>query len=111
VERFDKAKERFEEVTAQASGTKARGEKLDLIIADLKRQDGLVRQLAGKILQRALETEMDLHLGYEQHDPAGDNSGDGWNGHTFKTIPAENQGEVRAPKHSLSAASETMPGP
>jgi transposase-like protein len=38
-------------------------------------QGGLIKQLAGKIVQRALETEMDLHLGYEKH-PAGDYSGD-----------------------------------
>jgi hypothetical protein len=28
-------------------------------------QGGLIKQLAGRILQRALECEMDVHLGYE----------------------------------------------
>jgi hypothetical protein len=41
---------------------------------------GLIKQLTGKILQRALEWEMDLHAGYEKHDPAGDHSGDSRNG-------------------------------
>jgi transposase-like protein len=57
-------------------------------------QGGLVKQLTGKILQRALECEMDLHLGYEKHDPAGDHSGDSRNGHTEKTVFTENQEAV-----------------
>jgi transposase-like protein len=57
-------------------------------------QGGLIKQLTGKILQRALECEMDLHLGYEKHDPAGDNSGDSRNGHTEKTVFTEKQEAV-----------------
>jgi len=37
--------------------------------------DGLIKQLTGKILQRALEAEMTEHLGYEKNSTAGDNSG------------------------------------
>lgn len=54
-------------------------------------QDGLIKQLTGKILQRALECEMDLHLGYQKHDPAGDHSGDSRNGYTEKAVLTENQ--------------------
>jgi transposase-like protein len=57
-------------------------------------QDGLIKQLTGRILQRALECEMDLHLGHEKHDPAGDNSGDSRNGHSEKTALTENQETV-----------------
>jgi transposase-like protein len=39
-------------------------------------QDGLIKQLTGRILQRALEAEMTEHLGYEKNSNAGDNSGD-----------------------------------
>jgi transposase-like protein len=49
---------------------------------------GLIKQLTGKILQRALEAEMTEHLGYEKNSNAGDNSR---NGHTEKTVLLENQ--------------------
>jgi transposase-like protein len=53
--------------------------------------DGLIKQLTGKILQRALEAEMTEHLGYEKNSAAGDNSGNSRNGHTEKTVLMENQ--------------------
>src|SRR5215469_2170710 len=54
-------------------------------------QGGLIKQLTGRILQRALEAEMTEHLGYEKNSNAGDNSGNSRNGHTEKTILLENQ--------------------
>jgi len=54
-------------------------------------QNGLIKQLTGRILQRALEAEMTEHLGYEKHSGAGDNSGNSRNGHTEKTVLLENQ--------------------
>jgi len=54
-------------------------------------QDGLIKQLSGRILQRALEAEMTEHLGYEKNSSAGDNSGNSRNGHTEKTVLLENQ--------------------
>jgi transposase-like protein len=54
-------------------------------------QDGIIKQLTGRILQRALEAEMTEHLGYEKNSNTGDNSGDSRNGHTEKTVPLENQ--------------------
>jgi transposase-like protein len=54
-------------------------------------QDGLIKQLTGKILQRALEVEMTEHLGYEKNSNTGDNSGNSRNGHTEKTVLLENQ--------------------
>ena len=54
-------------------------------------QDGLIKQLTGRILQRALEAEMTGHLGYEKNSNAGDNSGNSRNGHTEKTVLLENQ--------------------
>jgi len=57
-------------------------------------QDGLIKQLTGKILQRALEVEMTEHLGYEKNSNSGDNSGNSRNGHTEKTVLLENQSTV-----------------
>jgi transposase-like protein len=54
-------------------------------------QNGLIKQLTGKILQRALEAEMTEHLGYEKNSNSGDNSGNSRNGHTEKTVLLENQ--------------------
>jgi transposase-like protein len=57
-------------------------------------KDGLIKQLTGRILQRALEAEMTEHLGYEKNSNAGDNSGNSRNGHTEKTVLLENQNAV-----------------
>jgi transposase-like protein len=57
-------------------------------------QDGPVKQLTGRILQKALEAEMTVHLGYEKNSSAGDNSGDSRNGYGERTICFENQGSV-----------------
>jgi len=54
-------------------------------------QNGLIKQLTGRILQKALEAEMTEHLGYEKNSNAGDNSGNSRNGHTEKTVLLENQ--------------------
>jgi len=54
-------------------------------------RDGLIKQLTGRILQRALEAEMTEHLGYEKNSNVGDNSGNSRNGYTEKTILLENQ--------------------
>ncbi|MCL1815652.1 MAG: transposase [Treponema sp.] len=54
-------------------------------------QDGLIKQLTGRILQRALEAEMTEHLGYEKNSNAGDNSRNSRNGHTEKIVLLENQ--------------------
>jgi transposase-like protein len=54
-------------------------------------KDGLIKQLTGKILQRALDAEMTEHLGYEKNSNDGDNSGNSRNGHSEKTVLLENQ--------------------
>jgi transposase-like protein len=48
--------------------------------------DGLLGRLAKVVLESALEGEMDAHLGYRKHDPAGDGSGNSRNGHRGKTV-------------------------
>jgi transposase-like protein len=54
-------------------------------------RDGIIKQLTGRILQRALEAEMTEHLGYVKNSNAGDRSGNSRNGHTEKTVLLENQ--------------------
>ena len=54
-------------------------------------QEGLIKHLTGRILQKALEAEMTEHLGYEKNSNTGDNSGNSRNGHTEKTVLLENQ--------------------
>jgi putative transposase len=50
---------------------------------------GLLGRLTKVVLERALEGEMDAHLGYAKHDPAGDGSGNSRNGHRAKTVLTE----------------------
>jgi transposase-like protein len=62
-------------------------------------QGGLLKQLTGRVLQKALEAEPTEHLGYEKDDNAGDHSGDSRNGYTTKTVFTENQEAViRVPR-------------
>ena len=58
---------------------------------DVVGQDGLIKQLTGRILRRALEAEMTEHLGYEKNSNSGDNRGNSRNGYTEKTVLLENQ--------------------
>jgi putative transposase len=48
--------------------------------------DGLLALMTKAVLERALETEMADHLGYERGDPAGNGSGNSRNGHSVKTV-------------------------
>jgi transposase-like protein len=47
---------------------------------------GLLGRLTKVVLESALEGEMDAHLGYRKHDPAGDGSGNSRNGYRAKTV-------------------------
>lgn len=50
---------------------------------------GLLGELTKRVLESALEGEMDDHLGYAKHDPAGHNSGNSRNGRRSKTVTTE----------------------
>jgi putative transposase len=50
---------------------------------------GLLGRLAKVVLEGALEGEMDAHLGYPKHDPAGRDGGNSRNGHRSKTVLTE----------------------
>jgi putative transposase len=50
---------------------------------------GLLGRLTKVVLEGALEGEMDAHLGYARHDPAGRDGGNSRNGHRAKTVLTE----------------------
>jgi len=60
---------------------------------DIIGQNGLLKQLTKAVLERALQAELTGHLGYDKHDPAGNNSGNSRNGVTRKTLTG-NFGEM-----------------
>jgi transposase-like protein len=53
---------------------------------DLMGEQGLLRHLTKKLAERALEAEMEHHLGYAKHDPAAKKSGNSLNSKTSKTV-------------------------
>jgi putative transposase len=53
---------------------------------DIVGENGLLKQLTKAILERALDTELTEHLGYEKHDPVGYKSG---NSRTERQEPKE----------------------
>lgn len=52
-------------------------------------EGGLLALLTKKVVESALEGEMDDHLGYAKHDPAGRNTGNSRNGRRGKTVLTE----------------------
>jgi putative transposase len=56
-------------------------------------QNGVLKQLTKRLVERALEAEMTSHLGYEKHAPEGRNSGNSRNGKSPKTVTTDT-GEI-----------------
>jgi len=56
---------------------------------DLLGQNGLLKQLQKRLLEKAMGAELTVHLGYGKHDPAGRNSGNSRNGSSPKTLKGE----------------------
>jgi putative transposase len=56
---------------------------------DLLGQNGLLKQLQKRLLEKALGAELTVHLGYGKHDPAGRNTGNSRNGSSPKTMKGE----------------------
>lgn len=80
-------------------------ELLDELLKDYKSpedmfgDDGLLQQLTKAVVERALQSELTHHLGYEKHDPAGANSGNSRNGKSQKTIKGKRgQVEINVPR-------------
>ena len=62
--------------------------------------NGLAKQLTSRLYERALQAEMDEHLGYEKNSNAGDHSGNSRNGYTGKTVidGENNEYELEVPR-------------
>ena len=60
---------------------------------DLLGDDGIFKQLKKALLERALDAELDDHLGYEKGDVKGRNNGNSRTGHGSKRVKGED-GEV-----------------
>jgi putative transposase len=52
-------------------------------------EGGLLGRLTKMVVEGALEGELDDHLGYARHDPAGRDGGNSRNGHRAKTVITE----------------------
>lgn len=70
-------------------------ELLDALMKDYKKpedligENGLLKQLTKRLLERAMQAEMTEHLGYEKHEPTGKNSGNSRNGNYKKKVTGE----------------------
>jgi putative transposase len=53
---------------------------------DLIGENGLLKQLTKRLLERAMSAEMTEHVGYDKYEAAGRNSGNSRNGKTAKTL-------------------------
>jgi putative transposase len=67
-------------------------ELIDKLLKDYKKpedligENGLLKELTKRLLERAMAAELTEHVGYEKHDPAGHHSGNSRNGSSAKTI-------------------------
>lgn len=62
-------------------------------------KDGLAKQLTSRLLNKALEAEMDMHLGYKKHSSDGDGSGNSRNGYsTKKVLTGDQAAEIQVPR-------------
>ena len=53
---------------------------------DILGEEGLLKELTKRVAERALEAEMDHHLGYKKNDPSGNNTGNSRNGKGRKKV-------------------------
>lgn len=56
---------------------------------DVIGEQGLLKQLTKRLLERAMQGELTHHLGYEKHAPAGRGTGNSRNGATSKTVKGD----------------------
>jgi putative transposase len=68
---------------------------IDTLLASYKKpediigKNGLLKQLTKALLERAMHAELTEHVGYEKHDPAGNNSGNSRNGTSKKKLKGD----------------------
>lgn len=54
--------------------------------SDLTGENGILKELTKRLIERAMQGELTCHLGYAKNDPVGNNSGNSRNGTSKKTI-------------------------
>ncbi len=66
---------------------------------------GLLKALTKTVIETALDEEMADHLGYDKHDPAGQNTGNSRNGTRTKTVLTDNCGpvEIEVPRDRVGS--------
>lgn len=71
-----------------------------MTVEELAGENGLLKKLTSRFYSKALNAEMDEHLGYKKNDNAGDNSGNSRNGYTTKTVITDDNDtiEVQVPR-------------
>jgi putative transposase len=67
-------------------------------------ETGLFSELKKKIIERALDAEMDNHLGYTKHNPQGKNSGNSRNGRGQKTVVIDSEQVALEPPRDRNAS-------
>src|SRR5664279_2506095 len=86
---------------------------IDTLLAGYKKpediigKNGLLKQLTKALLERAMHAELTEHVGYEKHDPAGNNSGNSRNGTSKKKLKVS----VRGTTGLTGAAARTIAAP
>lgn len=62
-------------------------------------EEGVLKQLTKRLVERALEGEMTTQLGYERHAPEGKNTGNSRNGKTTKEVKGDfGEVEIQVPR-------------
>ena len=66
----------------------------NLTTEQITREKGLLKILTKRIVEKAMAAEMDHHLGYVKHDPAGRNNGNSRNGTSKRVSSPIRRGDV-----------------
>ncbi|MCP4625369.1 MAG: hypothetical protein GY850_17885 [bacterium] len=56
---------------------------------DLIGKDGILKQLTKRLVEKAMDSELTYHLGYDKSSPSGKNTGNSRNGKSSKTIKGD----------------------
>jgi len=68
---------------------------IDLLLADYQKpedligENGILKQLTKAIVERALQTELAIHLGHDKHETVANDSGNTRNGSSAKTLKGD----------------------
>src|SRR3954465_6019194 len=66
---------------------------------DLIGENGLLKQLTKRLIERAMKAELTHHLGYEKNDPQGRGSGNSRNGKSRKKLKGDfGEIEIEVPR-------------